>query len=201
MHRQDLLEKTDLLSETDEYKVWQTNDYDIAMIEYEDEATAQVVMKLQELVRKHALCTNFMERRGSRTFIVRKLDPLPVKLVAHCTLNDTVVSYESAQGVPLEMAEVVRVPGVTPSRREMMEDTVAHVARSLRGHLMDDGVTELTVRLEFGLGGQGECILQMIRPFQCDLGTSNMLALYSQLGGGSFDTASDVSRSGPQAAP
>lgn len=196
MRRQDLLEKTDLLSESEGLKVWQTNDYDIAMLEFNDESTGQVVMRLQEIVRKHALSTNFMERRGYRTFIVRKLDPIPVKVVARCSPNDTALSYESSEGVPLEMQDVIRIPGVTPSRREMMEDTTAHVARSLRAHLADDGVTEVTVRLEFGLGGQGECILQMINPLQCDLGDSSMSELYSQLGGGSIDAITHLPGSG-----
>lgn len=196
MQRQDLLQKTDLVLEAEGYKVWQTNDYDIAMLEFDDESTGEVATRLQELVRKHALCTSFMERRGYRTFIVRKLDPLPVRLVARCTAHDTALSYESIQGVPLEMADVIRIPGVTPSRREMMEDTAAHVARSLRAHLLDDGVTEVTVRLEFGLGGQGECVLQMVNPLHCDLGRSTMSELYVQLGGGSVDSATHVPRSG-----
>ncbi len=196
MQRPEPLEKTSLISKSEGCKLWATNDYDVAILEFESEAACNVAVRLQELVRKHALMTNFIERGGATNLIVRSLEPIGLKVVARTTANDTQLSYEGSQGQPLEMDDVVRYPGATPSRREMMEDTATHVARSLRAHLADDGVTDLTVRLEFGLGGQGECLLQVINPLLCDFGNPEMSVVYAQLGGGFGGSAIDVPRPG-----
>lgn len=195
------LEKTELLSEKDGCKVWATTDRDIAVMEWASEEACQIAYDLHELTRKHALSTNFRDRLGRRELVVRRLELLNLALVARCTVHDTHLEFLDSSGTPMEKGEVERIPDVTSSRLEVIEDAAAHVARCVRAHLAAAGVTDLELRLQFGLGGQGETLLQVINPLSCRLGTGDMSALDMWVGGVPDDSVIDLSRSGDQANP
>lgn len=183
MHEPLQVEKTDLIGVTDGCEHWATNDPDIGVMEWESEIACQVAFRLQELIKKHALSTNFLDRLGNHALIVRQLQLLPVLLVPRCTVHDTHLEISDGAGTLLEKREAKLLSGVTHSRLEVMVDTATHVARSVRAHLAGAGVTALSMPMRFGLGGQGECLLQVINPLACDLGLKDMSALYKQLGG------------------
>lgn len=175
------LVKQEALITTDGWSLWSTNDYDLAVMEWRQPEACELAHAIHTVVRRHALADSFVDRDGPHALIVKKLDLLPMQVLATGSQNDTVLEFLSASGSPLEADDPTAVDGVTPNRLDMINDTAIHTVRSMRAHLPQ---TDVALKLQFGIGPGGECLLQVINPLECDLGSTDYTALAHQLGGG-----------------
>lgn len=177
------LEVGDLLYATDGCSIYATNDLNLAVMEWEDEGACRLSQSLHQIIKSHALATNYMGKLGAQRLIVRRLEPLPVTVTVRADPHEIALELltDDGQAIPLEAA--AEVPGIKEKRLDMIVDTAQHVARTLRAHLAPTGVEHLELKLSFGIGTQGECLLQMPNPLVCSLGTTDYNALCTQLGG------------------
>lgn len=153
-----------------------------AIMEWEDPAACAAAHRLNDLLKRHALATNYVERYDRQALLVRQVEPLPFHVMAEAKQGDSTARFAGPDG-PLERHDLKKINGVTKARVEMMEDVAAHAARSLRAHLMPRGIEHLRLHLQFGLADDGACLLQVVNPLVCDLGTTDMEGLANLLGG------------------
>lgn len=154
-----------------------------AIMEWEDPLAFEAACRLNDLLKRHALASNFLARHQSRSILVRQLDLLNFIVTAEASPGDSSVRFTEPNGRLVERAELLTIDGLNKDRVEMMEDVAAHAVRSLRAHLLPSGVTNLRLNLHFGLTADGACLLQVINPLVCDLGTTDMEGLANLLGG------------------
>lgn len=173
------IEKGEQLFQGDGWQVWATNQAGLALVEWSDEHLCEVAFRLQALLKRHALALNFVERLGSRSLVVRRVEPLAASVVAEVAPGETAVTFIGSDGASLSPEELRKAEGLKPDRIEMMEDAAAHAARSLRAYLKGP----LRIQLHFGRTDEGECLLQVVNPMECDLGTTDWETLADQLGG------------------
>lgn len=181
MQRQ--LEKGQLFYSTEGCQIFATSDPEVALMEWERSEVCRVASLLHELLRRHALSTNFLEEWSESALAVKRLDRLQLTVAVRCGRHETALKWIGTAGTVLEKDEALRIPDVNPARLDMMQDTAVHAARSLRAHLAVLGGESPQLHLTFGLGPVGECLLEVINPLACDFGTEDYDTLYSQLGG------------------
>jgi len=161
--------------------LYETDLADRLMLEFEDEAVCEAAYRIQTLLRRHVLNSSFEERLGGRTFLIRRVEPLDVEVVAEAEPGEVRLAFAGAGGT-LTREQALAALG-RQSRLEKMEDVGAHAARSLRAHLSLRGIDRLRLRLRFGITADGTCLLQVVNPLGCDLGTNDMRKLTALLGG------------------
>lgn len=177
------LEVGELLYATEGVSTYATNDENLAVMEWETEPLCRLSLRLHEIIRSHALFTNYIERLSARRLVVKRLEMLPVTVAVSTDPHDTSLRLLADGGVVIPLEEATEIPGLKPKRLDMMVDTAQHVARTMRAHLLLSGVQHVELKLSFGVGTQGECLLQMVNPLHCNLGTTDYEALCTQLGG------------------
>ncbi|MFZ5817322.1 MAG: hypothetical protein ACOY93_18825 [Bacillota bacterium] len=163
--------------------VWATDRPSRLILEFEQEGVCEAAVRLQGLLKRHALTSSFLERLDGRSILIRRVEPLGVEAVAEAGHGSTRVTFQGSGGRSLTPEEAKAVPGMSARRLEMMEDHAAHAARSLRAHLQPQGVEQLRLTVRFGLTDDGACLAQVINPLNCELGTTDMERLANLLGG------------------
>lgn len=150
---------------------------------WDDAATYQAALRLNDLLKRHALATNLLEVLDGQAMLVRELQPFNLTVTAEASLGDSSVVFSGPNGRLDTIDEVLAIAGVNKRRVEMMGDAAAHAARSLRAHLSPHGVERLRLTLTFGVTHDAACLLQVVNPAVCDLGTTDMEGLANLLGG------------------
>lgn len=168
----DLLEKVDELQRLEGCSIWSTTNRDLAFMIWDDQSVLHLADVLNRLLKDHALSTNLVECRGDRVMVVRQLELLPYHLVARSGGHETTVEVHNQSKVD-----------INPERLDMMRDAAQHAARSLRAHLAQHEINEISVRLSYGLTWTRDCVLQVINPLQCDFGTHDYAQVSKWLGG------------------
>ncbi len=163
--------------------IWATDLADKLILEFDDASVGEVAYAVQMLLRRHALNSSFLERLEDGSFLIRRVEPLPLELVAESAPGQTSLLFRGSTGEALGRDQLLAVDGVSAKRVEMMEDLVIHAARSLRAHLTLHGVDHLRLVMRFGITGDGACLAQVVNPRNCDLGTTDMVRLANLLGG------------------
>jgi len=167
----DPVQKGERLRAGEGMAVWGTGQPGGLILEFENESVCEAAFRIQQLLERHAVPSNFVERQGSRMFRVRRLELLPVEVLTEAGPGQVAVAF-CAGSRPLDRAEAEAL--VTRDRLDRMEDLAAHAARSLRAHLSLRGIARLRARLRFGLTEDGACLLQVVNPLECELGTTDM---------------------------
>lgn len=176
---QEAIQKGDLMRNLPGCKVWATNDSDLAIMEWDQEESGELAYQIQRLLRRHALSTNFMDRLSRASLVVRQLELLPLAVVAKSAAAETALEFYGSAGGRLDPADLNEVPGAKPTRLDMITDTATHAARSLRAYVHSD----VELRLSFGIGPDGQCLLAVINPLECHLGSATTADLITKLGG------------------
>lgn len=177
-----MLQKGTQLYGAEGWGLFATDDGAYAVMEWENECAARLAWLIHETLRRHALNTNGVQRYGSRGLLVRDLKMVEVTVVVRATEHDTELTLKGRSGAAIDRDKAARVPGAKPSRVATMEDVALHTARTLRAHLAPLGVNELSMQLHFGIGSNGECLLQVPNPLECSFGDVDDEAICSQLG-------------------
>lgn len=151
--------------------IWTTDQAERLILQFEEERVCEVACRIQALLTKHALSSSFLERLDSRSVLFRRVEPLPVQAVVEATAGDARLTFQGD------------VDGMPKARLAMMEDVAVHAARSLRAHLSLHGIERIRSVVRFGLTSDGACLLQVVNPLNCDLGTTDMERLADMLGG------------------
>lgn len=163
--------------------IWNTNQAERLILEFDEVAPCEAACRLQALLKKHALTSSFVERLDSRSLLIRRVEPLSLQVVVETSPGQTKLAFHGTDGQPLKPDEAKAMPGVSAKRLEIMEDVATHAARSLRAHLTPQGVESLRLALRFGITDDGTCLPQVVNPLTCDLGTTDMEQLVHLLGG------------------
>lgn len=157
------------------------NEADLTLMEWEDAAACDLAYRIHETLRGHALRTNCVERRGEKSLLVKPLTPIPLTVQVAGSRNDTTVTFCGPNGASLSREEALRVPLSKASRIDRMEDAALQAARVLRAHLATDGAAAFRLSLSFGLTSEGECLLQVINPLECQFDTADLATLAGRL--------------------
>jgi hypothetical protein len=165
------------------YTLFGTNDLGIAWLEWDREEDCRLAAHLNDILKKHSLASNLIAQQGAKTMLVKRLRPIQVSVKVHSTPHDTTVSLINSQGEVVDKAQAMQADHAKASLIERMQDVSLHLVRSLRAHLLPNGVKELTLNLSFGLGKEGDCVMQVVNPTTCDFGIANEQALLKALGG------------------
>lgn len=163
--------------------IWATDQEERLILAFDDPSVCEAAHAVQLLLRRHALNSSFLERLDSNSFLIRRVEPLPLEVVAESIPGETRIVFQGLTGDALSPEEVLALEGLSPKRVEMMEDLVMHAARSLRAHLTLHGVDHLRLVMRFGVTADGACLPQVVNPRNCDLGTTDMEQLANILGG------------------
>jgi len=170
--------KGDLLFSNNGCSVYATNDVDLAIMEWKDEKACHLAEKLHGVVKRHALHSNFVRHFGKCELLVQRMEPLPLTVRAHSTVNQASVRFVTDDGESHARDELT---GVKRARLDVMEDTALHLARSLRPYLGQAGIKEWELSLSFGICPSGECVLEVPNPLTCDLGSTDYGTLITYL--------------------
>ena len=150
------------------------------IVEFDDETAGEAAFRIQELLARHALSTCFEARLSGRAFLVQKTTPLAVEVQAEAAPGRVDLTFlEGGREIGREEAEA----RLAPERLQRIEDAAAHAARALRAHLSLRGVERLQLRMRFGLTDEGACLMQVINPLECRLGSEDMQEVAALLGG------------------
>lgn len=155
---------------------------DVAIMVWEDDRVGRFAWCLHQTLRSHALSTNGLQPFGHHGVAVKQLDLLELTLEVRTTHNDTQLTIFGRLGAPLNREEAERVPHCKPTRLATMEDVALHTARTLRAHLAPMGLTDLVLKLRFGIAKGGETLLQVVNPLDCDFGTTDYAELCERFG-------------------
>lgn len=177
------VQKGERLWAGDGLAIYATDVPGMAIMEWEDPAVCEAAIHLNNLLKRHALAPNYLGRYDRRSILVRHLEPLNIKVAAEARPGDSSVTFLDSSGRPIAKHEVQRIDGVGKGRPEMIEDVAAHAVRSLRAHLTPHGVKRIRLNMTFGLAADGSCLLQVVNPLVCDLGSTKMEGLANLLGG------------------
>ncbi|HWI61889.1 MAG TPA: hypothetical protein VNT75_08635 [Symbiobacteriaceae bacterium] len=176
--------KGDLIYRAEGWDLYQTDDDDVQIMQWEKECAGKLAWKMHEMLRRHALSTNALQQFGARGIIVKRLELIDIDVVVTCTANSSDVTFKGSQGTTLTPKEAKGVPGAKPTRLTTMEDVSLHTARSLRAYLTPHGFTELELHLRFGVEPGGACLLQVPNPLDLTLGSTDYEAICALLDNG-----------------
>lgn len=164
--------------------IFATNRAERLILTFEEAAVCEVAYLIHRLLKRHTLSSSFLERLDSRSFLLRRVDPLPIDLVVEAGLGESQVNLIASGGRQLTREEAARETGLLLARVDSMTDAATHAARALRGYLSLRGIDQLRLVTRFGLADDGTLLLQVINPLNCDLGTDRMAELAELLQGG-----------------
>ncbi|MDF2628456.1 MAG: hypothetical protein K0R39_2287 [Symbiobacteriaceae bacterium] len=173
--------KLELEYQSEGWGLYSTDNDDVQVMQWENPAVAGCAWGMHQMLREHALSTNGIAQHGASGIIVRRLELLSLTVVVKCTAHDSDLSFLGSTGETLSPKEAQRIPGARPTRLSTMEDVGLHMARSLRAHLAPQGLTDLELRLHFGIEPGGACLLQVPNPLELSLGTTDYEALCALL--------------------
>lgn len=173
--------KGDLIYQAEGWALYDTEDSDVQIMEWEDPCAGKLAWTFHELLKRHALSTNAIARVGSGGIIIKRLELIGLTVVVKSTTNNTELSFIGQHGTALTKKEAERVPGAKPSRLSTMEDVTLHTARSLRAHLAAEGHSDLELHLRFGVEPGGACLLQVPDPLSCSFGSTDYESICSLL--------------------
>ncbi|BAD41843.1 hypothetical protein [Symbiobacterium thermophilum] len=157
-----------------------TDRADRLILEFEDETVCAAALRIQEILVGHGLATSFAARFTSRSFLIRKVQPLPVEVAAEAGPGEVRLAFRDGDR---ELSREEAEAALTPERLERIEDAALHAARTLRAHLSLRGVERLQLRMRFGLTEEGACLMQVMNPLECRLGSEDMKEVLALLGG------------------
>lgn len=161
-----MAEKGALLWAGEGCRLWAAEEPNFAVMTWEEPQSSRLAEGLDQVLRRHALQSHFVRRLDAQSLLVKRLEPLPMRAVARCEAGAVAIRFLGQ--------------GVGPTRLARMEDAATHAVRSLRAHL--DQPFALTLR--FGLAADGNCLLQVVDPLECEFG-GTYAAVLAQLGGDS----------------
>lgn len=173
--------KGDLVYRAQGWELYETDDKDVQIMQWESPAAGTLAWKIHEMLRRHALSTNALQRFGGRGIIVKRLELIDIHVLVKSTANSSDVTLKGSQGTTLTPKEAKGVPGAKPTRLTTMEDTALHTARSLRAHLAPKGLTDLELHLRFGIEPGGACLMQVPNPLELSLGSTDYDAISALL--------------------
>lgn len=175
-----MITKGDLLFRSDGMRIFATQDSGLAVMEWDRPAVCGLAHALHTVLKQHALNTAFLDRLGQHALVVRRADRLD--LVAEATGGrETALRWlRAGDGKEIPEGELTGIPGVKPARVDMMKDAAVHSARSLRAHLHGE---RLLLRIRFGITDEGDCLMEVPNPLDCDFGSTEYDRLAAQLGG------------------
>jgi len=160
--------------------VYATDRSDRQVVEFEDEIACEVSFRVHERLARHALPTSFEARLTGRSLLVQKTALLPVEVKAEAAPGQVRLTFlDGGRAIAREEAEAA----LTPERLERIEDAAQQAARALRAHLSLRGVDRLRLHLRFGVTDEGACLMQVINPLECRLGTEDLREAAALLGG------------------
>lgn len=173
--------KGDLLFGSDGLAVFATHDPNLALMEWKRREVCALAHTIQRVLKQHALNTTFIDRLGEHALVVRRADRLDLVVEATSGTRESSLRWLSTDGGgEISEGELTGIPGVKPDRVDMMKDAAIHSARSLRAHLHGD---RLRLRLRFGTTGEGDCLMEVPDPLDCDFGPAPYDQLIVQIGG------------------
>lgn len=174
--------KEDLVYRAEGWDLYQTDDDDVQIMQWENVSATNLAWKIHEMLRRHALSTNALQRFATKGIIVKRLELIDIDVVVKSTANSSDITFVGKQGTTLTPKEAKGVPGAKPTRLTTMEDVALHTARTLRAHLAPQGITDLELHLRFGVEPGGACLLQVPNPLNLSLGSTDYEAIAALLG-------------------
>lgn len=162
---------------SDGFVVYDATSRGLNFLEWADQALCNVGAALQGCLHRHAVVTNWERRTGERTWLLTELALLPVRVWVQTEPNDVRHGLVDQHGLPIDVEKALSLPQMRVARLDDMVDTSRQVGRALRAHL-DPGVR---LELWYGLNEMGACVLHVVDPLRCDLGSRE--SLIARLGG------------------
>lgn len=138
---------------------------------------------LQNCLHRHAVVTNWEKRNGDNTALLSELELLPVRVWVQTAPNDVTSGLVDEHGLPLDQERALALPKMRVARLDDMLDTSRQVGRALRAHLSSPEGPSLRLELWYGLNEMGACMLHVVDPLRCDLGSTDSADLITRLGG------------------
>ncbi|HWI53829.1 MAG TPA: hypothetical protein VNT01_16955 [Symbiobacteriaceae bacterium] len=175
------VEKGELQYQAEGWATYATDDDDVQIMQWENVSAGKLAWMWHEMLRRHALSTNALQRLGTASIIVKRLELIDLTVVVKSTTNSTDLTFVGSEGTTMNGKDAKRVPGAKPSRLTTMEDVSLHTARSLRAHLAPLGLHDLELRLRFGIEPGGACLLQVPNPLDCSFGSTDYEAMCAHL--------------------
>lgn len=176
-----MITKGDLLFRSNGFCIFATQDSDVAVMEWERPGVCDLAHAIHLVLQHHALNTAFLDRLGQHGLVVRRADRLDLVVEVSSGPRATSIRWlKASDGRDIPEGELTAIPGVKPSRIDMMKDSAVHAARSLRAHLHSE---RLLLRLRFGVTDEGDCLMEIPNPLDCNLGSHDYTRLTAQLGG------------------
>lgn len=152
-------------------------------LEWTDKVLCDLGTALQSCLKRHAVVTNWEKRTGDQTCLLSELDLLPVRVWVETEPNGIRSGLVDAHGLPLDQEKALSLPDMRVARLDDMVDTSMQVGRALRAHLSSPDGPRLRLELWYGLNEMGACVLHVVDPLCCDLGSQDAADLISRLGG------------------
>jgi hypothetical protein len=162
------------------WDLYATDDPDLALLAFADGYACELAHQLHLMLQRHALSTSLIRRLDSHRLLVRRLELLPLTVVAEATDHEATVRFVDEAGAALNREALRQMPGLTRARPESVADTALHAVRCLRAYLtpLTPG---LSLRLRFGIDAGGACVLAVPNPLECGWGRSVFASLCDRL--------------------
>lgn len=177
------LSKTDLLRSGEGFTLYATDDDELAIVEWEQADACRLAALLDRMLRSHALGSAFKESLSEQELLVHRVEPTALFMRATTDKEGVKAAFVDESGAVWSFDEAPQLDGMNPKRLTYMQDVALQVIRSLRAHLRPLGFDQIDVTLRFGVADNGNCLLQVINPVECQLGTTDYATLCAQLGG------------------
>lgn len=152
-------------------------------MEWSEKALCDLGTALEHCLKRHAVVTNWEKRTGDQTCLLTELELLPVRVWVQTEPNDLRYGLVDSHGLPIDQEKALSLPNMRVARLDDMIDTSMQVGRALRAHLSGPDGPPLRLELWYGLNEMGACVLHVVDPLRCDLGSKDMGDLITRLGG------------------
>lgn len=184
------LEKVSLICNADGRRVWETNDKEIVIIEYEDAGTALLSEHLCGILLRHGVRSAFREHYAGGAFAASALSLLKLRTAVRVRDGDVAVSFVTETGRTINRQEAERLKLVSPKKLDGMVDDATHAGRVLRAHLELAGLELVEAQFRFGLLPNTALVMESFDPLLCrfwdpktDAAITDFRALAERLGG------------------
>lgn len=177
------LSKEDLLYSGEGFALYATRNDELAIIEWEQVDACHLAQLLDRTLRSHALGSTFKESVTEREMLVQRVEPTALHMRARAGEEGASAEFVDHSGKVWPLDAAPELDGMKPTRLTYMEDIALHAMRSLRAHFGPLGFDGIELTLRFGVAANGDCLLQVINPVECQLGTTDYAALCAQWGG------------------
>lgn len=152
-------------------------------MEWAEKPLCDLGAALQHCLKRHAVVTNWENRTGDQTCLLAELELLPVRVWVQTEPHEIKYGLVDGHGLPLDQERALTLPKMRVARLDDMIDTSVQVGRALRAHLASPDGPSLRLELWYGLNEMGACVLHVVDPLRCDLGSQDTTDLIARLGG------------------